>query len=229
MTPPRSTRSVGQPARPSLRPSFRRAGQARSLPAAAHQTLHPPTNPCRPLPHRLTPWRRSQRAPEMTSFTVASILEKTTNRRAHPAWHTSRRRHAPGRAAAAARAASQLRGLPASEPGKLFSTSPALRRDKDFRYMATSDLLAELSKETFKPDSDGERKICKCVLKLLNDQSSDVQGLAVKWCVPSPPAKAHRAGVVCLADRRPACRRAAFRRSCARCTSSRWRRSWCSW
>ena len=104
-------------------------------------------------------------------------------------------------------------------------------RDKDFRYMATSDLLAELSKDAFKPDSDGERKICKCVLKLLNDQSSDVQGLAVKWCVPQPrqPAKAHRAGVVCLADRRPACRRAAFRRSCARCTSSRWRRSWCSW
>ena len=56
--------------------------------------------------------------------------------------------------------------------------------------MATSDLLAELSKETFKPDSDGERKICKCVLKLLNDQSSDVQGLAVKWCVPRlPPAQ----------------------------------------
>ena len=53
--------------------------------------------------------------------------------------------------------------------------------------MATSDLLAELSKETFKPDSDGERKICKCVLKLLNDQSSDVKGLAVKWCVPRPP------------------------------------------
>ena len=50
--------------------------------------------------------------------------------------------------------------------------------------MATSDLLAELSKETFKPDSDGERKICKCVLKLLNDQSSDVQGLAVKCLSP---------------------------------------------
>ena len=55
--------------------------------------------------------------------------------------------------------------------------------------MATSDLLAELSKETFKPDSDGERKICKCVLKLLNDQSSDVQGLAVKWCVPQPTSQ----------------------------------------
>ena len=30
-------------------------------------------------------------------------------------------------------------------------------RDKDFRYMATSDLFAELSKDSFKPDSDGER------------------------------------------------------------------------
>ena len=35
-------------------------------------------------------------------------------------------------------------------------------RDKDFRYMATSDLLAELSKESFKPDSDSERKMCRC-------------------------------------------------------------------
>jgi len=57
-------------------------------------------------------------------------------------------------------------------------------RDKDFRYMATSDLLAELSKDSFKPDSDGERKICKCLLKLINDQSSDVQSLAVKCLSP---------------------------------------------
>jgi len=48
--------------------------------------------------------------------------------------------------------------------------------------MATSDLLSELSKATFKPDTGGESKLCECVLKLLNDQSSDVQGLAVKWC-----------------------------------------------
>ena len=34
--------------------------------------------------------------------------------------------------------------------------------------MTTSDLLAELSNEAFKPDSDGERKICKVVLKLLS-------------------------------------------------------------
>ena len=50
--------------------------------------------------------------------------------------------------------------------------------------MATSDLLAELSKDTFKPDSDSERKICKCLLKLINDQSSDVQSLAVKCLSP---------------------------------------------
>jgi hypothetical protein len=57
-----------------------------------------------------------------------------------------------------------------------------VKRDKDYRYMATSDLLLELQKDSFKPDTDGERKICKALLKLLNDQSSDVQGLAVKWC-----------------------------------------------
>jgi len=82
----------------------------------------------------------------MTSFTIQSILEKTSN------------------------------------------------RDKDFRYMATSDLLAELSNEAFKPDSDGERKICKVVLKLLSDQSSDVQGLAVK-CLSPLVRKVHEAQV----------------------------------
>ena len=50
--------------------------------------------------------------------------------------------------------------------------------------MATSDLLAELSKDTFKPDSDGERRMCKCLLKLINDQSSDVQSLADKCLSP---------------------------------------------
>ena len=98
-------------------------------------------------------------------------------------------------------------GLSAPEPGEppvTLHLHLSLSRDKDFRYMATSDLLAELSKETFKPDSDGERKICKCVLKLLNDQSSDVQGLAVKWCVPRPPPPRGRrscwlsAGAACL-------------------------------
>lgn len=57
-------------------------------------------------------------------------------------------------------------------------------RDKDFRYMATSDLFTELTRDTFKPDTDGERKICRCLLKLLLDPSSDVQGLAVKCFAP---------------------------------------------
>ena len=38
-------------------------------------------------------------------------------------------------------------------------------RDRDFRYMASSDLLAELQKESFKPDSDGEKKLCRSILK----------------------------------------------------------------
>ena len=105
----------------------------------------------------------------MTSFTVASILEKTTNRRAH---------HACTRRDDATRPVAQPQ-----RPGPPRSSAAFLRLSLasrcSARHMATSDLLAELSKETFKPDSDGERKICKRVLKLLNDQSSEVQGLGL--------------------------------------------------
>jgi hypothetical protein len=55
-------------------------------------------------------------------------------------------------------------------------------------HVAASNLLLTISKETFKPDFDGEREICKCVLTLLIDQSSGVHGLALNWCVPPPPA-----------------------------------------
>ena len=62
-------------------------GDQQACPSAslAHQTPASHTNA---LPASAAPpdaWRRSQRAPEMTSFTVASILEKTTSRRAHHA------------------------------------------------------------------------------------------------------------------------------------------------
>eukprot|EP00878_Enallax_costatus_P002222 GHUV01002394.1.p1 GENE.GHUV01002394.1~~GHUV01002394.1.p1 ORF type:complete len:958 (+),score=265.35 GHUV01002394.1:286-3159(+) len=53
-------------------------------------------------------------------------------------------------------------------------------KDKDFRYMATSDLLNELSKDTFQVDSELERKLCKVVAAQLEDQSGDISGLAVK-------------------------------------------------
>uniref|UniRef100_A0A383VAE3 TATA-binding protein interacting (TIP20) domain-containing protein n=1 Tax=Tetradesmus obliquus TaxID=3088 RepID=A0A383VAE3_TETOB len=53
-------------------------------------------------------------------------------------------------------------------------------KDKDFRYMATSDLLNELSKDTFQVDPELERKLCNVVAVQLEDQSGDISGLAVK-------------------------------------------------
>ena len=54
-------------------------------------------------------------------------------------------------------------------------------KDKDYRYMATSDLLSELNKEAFKADQDIEPKLTSTVLQQLEDASGDVSGLAVKW------------------------------------------------
>lgn len=57
-------------------------------------------------------------------------------------------------------------------------------KDKDYRYMATSDLLNELSKEGFKADSDLEVKLSNTVLQQLDDAAGDVSGLAVKCLAP---------------------------------------------
>ncbi|KAG5411613.1 hypothetical protein IGI04_007932 [Brassica rapa subsp. trilocularis] len=54
-------------------------------------------------------------------------------------------------------------------------------KDKDFRYMATSDLLNELNKESFKLDTDLEMRLSSIILKQLDDVAGDVSGLAVKW------------------------------------------------
>ncbi|KAK6915846.1 TATA-binding protein interacting (TIP20) [Dillenia turbinata] len=51
-------------------------------------------------------------------------------------------------------------------------------KDKDYRYMATSDLLNELSKEGFKADADLEVKLSNIVLQQLDDAAGDVSGLA---------------------------------------------------
>lgn len=56
-------------------------------------------------------------------------------------------------------------------------------KDKDYRYMATSDLLNELNKDGFKIDSDLEIKLSNIVLQQLDDAAGDVSGLAVKWFV----------------------------------------------
>lgn len=61
-------------------------------------------------------------------------------------------------------------------------------KDKDYRYMATSDLLNELSKDNFKPDADLEMKLSNIVLQQLDDAAGDVSALAVKWYVIVPPS-----------------------------------------
>ncbi|PPR89878.1 hypothetical protein GOBAR_AA30809 [Gossypium barbadense] len=57
-------------------------------------------------------------------------------------------------------------------------------KDKDYRYMATSDLLNELNKEGFKADSDLEIKLSNIILQQLDDVAGDVSGLAVKCLAP---------------------------------------------
>ncbi|VDN24737.1 unnamed protein product [Gongylonema pulchrum] len=52
--------------------------------------------------------------------------------------------------------------------------------DKDYRFMATNDLMVELRNDSIKLDDDSERKIVRTVVKLLEDKNSEVQNLAVK-------------------------------------------------
>jgi len=56
--------------------------------------------------------------------------------------------------------------------------------DKDFRFMATNDLMGELQKDSIKLDDDSERKVVKMLLKLLEDKNGEVQNLAVKCLGP---------------------------------------------
>ncbi|KAL3620764.1 Cullin-associated NEDD8-dissociated protein 1 [Castilleja foliolosa] len=57
-------------------------------------------------------------------------------------------------------------------------------KDKDYRYMATSDLLNELNKEGFKLDNDLEAKLSNVIIQQLDDAAGDVSGLAVKCLAP---------------------------------------------
>uniref|UniRef100_A0A2K5C7Q7 Cullin associated and neddylation dissociated 2 (putative) n=1 Tax=Aotus nancymaae TaxID=37293 RepID=A0A2K5C7Q7_AOTNA len=50
--------------------------------------------------------------------------------------------------------------------------------DKDFRFMATSDLMSELQKDSIQLDEDSERKVVKMLLRLLEDKNGEVQNLA---------------------------------------------------
>lgn len=68
-------------------------------------------------------------------------------------------------------------------------------KDKDYRYMATSDLLNELNKEGFKLDTDLELRLSNIVLQQLDDAAGDVSGLAVK-CLAPLVKKIHEAQVL---------------------------------
>lgn len=58
------------------------------------------------------------------------------------------------------------------------------RSDSDYRFMAASDLLTELKRDTFKLDSSQEKKVGTALLKLLVDElSGDVQTQAQHWFV----------------------------------------------
>ncbi|XP_055713494.1 cullin-associated NEDD8-dissociated protein 1 [Phlebotomus papatasi] len=56
--------------------------------------------------------------------------------------------------------------------------------DKDFRFMATNDLMTELQKDSIKLDDESEKKVVRMVLRLLEDKNGEVQNLAVKCLGP---------------------------------------------
>ncbi|RDD39311.1 Cullin-associated NEDD8-dissociated protein 1 [Trichoplax sp. H2] len=52
--------------------------------------------------------------------------------------------------------------------------------DKDYRFMATNDLISALQHEYFKLDDESEKKVVSTVMRLLEDKNGEVQNLAVK-------------------------------------------------
>ncbi|MFH4982023.1 hypothetical protein AB6A40_008732 [Gnathostoma spinigerum] len=56
--------------------------------------------------------------------------------------------------------------------------------DKDYRFMATNDLMTELQKDSIKLDDDSEQKVVRMLLRLLEDKNGEVQNLAIKCLGP---------------------------------------------
>ncbi|KAK0411409.1 hypothetical protein QR680_005641 [Steinernema hermaphroditum] len=56
--------------------------------------------------------------------------------------------------------------------------------DKDYRFMATNDMIVELQRDSLKLDDDTEKKIVQMILRLLDDKNGEVQNLAVKSLAP---------------------------------------------
>lgn len=66
----------------------------------------------------------------------------------------------------------------------IFAFLQMTSNDKDFRFMATNDLMIELQKDNIKLDDESEKKVVKMVLRLLEDKNGEVQNLAVKCLGP---------------------------------------------
>ncbi|MCP9262800.1 Cullin-associated NEDD8-dissociated protein 1 [Dirofilaria immitis] len=56
--------------------------------------------------------------------------------------------------------------------------------DKDYRFMATNDLIVELQNDSIKLDDESERRVVNMVVRLLEDKNGEVQNLAVKCLGP---------------------------------------------
>jgi len=73
------------------------------------------------------------------------------------------------------------------------------QRDKDERYMGTSDLCNELQKDV-KLDTAMEARVCSAILKRLDDTSNDVQSKAIQ-CLGILLGKVQRAQVFEISDK----------------------------
>lgn len=56
--------------------------------------------------------------------------------------------------------------------------------DKDYRFMATNDLMTDLQNDSIKLDDESERKVARMLIKLLEDRNGEVQNLAVRCLGP---------------------------------------------
>ncbi|KAF2879367.1 hypothetical protein ILUMI_26814 [Ignelater luminosus] len=52
--------------------------------------------------------------------------------------------------------------------------------DQDYRFMAISDMIVQIQKDTVKLDDETEQKVVRMLLKLLEDRNGEVQNIAVK-------------------------------------------------
>ncbi|WKY13653.1 hypothetical protein Q1695_004466 [Nippostrongylus brasiliensis] len=71
--------------------------------------------------------------------------------------------------------------------------------DKDYRFMAVNDLMRELQTNNMRLDDDSEKKVVRMLIRLLDDNSGEVQNLAVK-CLGTVTQRVKEAQAETLVD-----------------------------